>query len=200
MKCIFLMASFFSFIAGLFSPSASAADYKVADAYSVLCDMVFSTKPDSIGVKLKDANEVWGVVMETGYPEAVASLVALADGTVSLYFSNGGGIIGLGPHAGPHSAAQSFLAASQQFSKQVQPTKNYPLPKPSYTRFYLLTGNGVLTAEAKEDDLGNNRLPLSPLFYKGHELISEVRAVDQKLRAEQGAPEVRSAGKQTTRP
>jgi hypothetical protein len=49
MKRIFLMASFFSFIAGLFSPSASAADYKVADAYSVLCDMVFSTKPDSIG-------------------------------------------------------------------------------------------------------------------------------------------------------
>ena len=194
------MASFFSFIAGLFSPSASAADYKVAEAYSGLRNMVLSTKPDSIGVKLKDANEVWGVVMETGYPEAVASLVALADGTVSLYFSNGGGIIGLGPHAGPHRAAQSFLAASQQFSKQVQPTKSYPLPKPSYTRFYLLTGNGLLTAEAKEDDLGNNRHPLSPLFYKGQELISEVSAVDQKLRAEQGAPEGRSAGKPATRP
>jgi hypothetical protein len=200
MKRIFLMASFFSFIAGLFSPSTSAADYTVAEAYSGLRNMVLSTKSDSIGVKLKDTNEVWGVVMETGYPEAVASLVALADGTVSLYFSNGGGIIGLGPHAGPQRAAQSFLAASQQFSKQVQPTKSYPLPKPSYTRFYLLTGNGVLTTEAKEDDLGNNRHLLSPLFYKGHELISEVRAVDQKLRAEQGAPEGRSVGKPATRP
>ncbi len=200
MKRILPMASFFSFIAGLISPSASAADYKVAEVYSGLRNMVLSTKPDSIGVKLKDASEVWGVVMETGYPEAVASLVALADGTVSLYFSNGGGIIGLGPHAGPHRAAQSFLAASQQFSKQLQPTQSYPLPKSSYTRFYLLTGNGVLTAEAKEDDLGNNRHSLSPLFYKGHELISEVRAVDHKLRAEQGAPEGRSAGKPATRP
>ena len=98
-----------------------------------------------------------------------------------------------GPHAGPHRAAQSFLAASQQFIKQVQPTKNHPLPKLLYTRFYLLTaGNGVLTAEAKEDDLGHNRHPLSPLFYKGHELISEVLAVDQKLRAEQDVPEGRS--------
>lgn len=200
MKRIFLMASFFSFIAGLFSPSANSADYKVAEAYSGLRNMVLSTKPDSIGVKLKDTNEVWGVVMETGYPEAVVSLVALADGTVSLYFSNGGGIIGLGPHAGPYSAAQSFLEASQQFSKQVQLTRIYPLPKPSYTRFYLLTGNGVLTAEAKEDDLVNNRLPLSPLFHKGHELISEVRAVDQQLRAEQAATAGRSAGKAASRP
>lgn len=194
------MASFFSFIAGLISSGTSAADYKVAEAYSGLRNMVLSTKPESIGVRLKDATEVWGVVMETGYPEAVASLVALADGTVSLYFSNGGGIIGLGPHAGPHRAAQSLLAAAQQFAKQVQAIKSHPLPKPSHTRFYLLTGNGVLTAEAKEDELGNNRHPLSPLFHKGHELIAEIRAVDQELRAEPGAPEGRSAGKPAARP
>ena len=200
MKRIFLMASFFSFIARFFSSSAIAADYKVAEVYSGLRNMVLNTKPDSVGVKPKHTNEVWSVVMETGYPEAVASLVALADGTVSLYFSNGGGIIGLGPHAGPHRAAQSLLTASQQVSKQLKPTKSYPLPKSSFTRFYLLTSNGVLTAEAKEDDLGNNRHPLSPLFHKGQELISEVRAVEQKLRAEQGAPAGRSAGKPAARP
>ena len=200
MKRISLMAGFLSFIAGLFSPGASAADYQVAEAYSGLRNMVFSTKPDSIGVKVKEPSEVWGVVMETGYPEAVASLVALADGTVSLYFSNGGGIIGLGPHAGPSRAAQSLLASSRQFAKQVLPTKSHPLPKPSYTRFYLITGKGALTAEVKEDDLGNNRHPLSPLFYKGQELISEIRVVDQQRHAEQRAPEGRSAGKPAPRP
>lgn len=183
MKRTFLMAGFFAFITGLLAPSASAADYQVAEVYSGLRNMVFSMKPDSVGIKLNEPSRVWGVVMETGYPKAVASLVALADGTVSLYFSNGGGIIGLGPHDGPHRAAQSLLTASQQFTEQVKQTMSYPLPEPSYTRFYLLTGNGVLTAEAKEDDLGNNRHALSPLFYKGQELISEVRAVDEKLRA-----------------
>ena len=188
MKRRFLMSSFFSSIAGLFSPGVGATDYKVVEAYSGLRNMLLSTKPDSIGVKLKNSNEVWGVVMETGYPEAVATLVALTDGTVSLYSSNGGGIIGLGPHAGPRRSAQSFLTASQQFSNQMQPTKSYPLPKPAYTRFYLLTGNGVLTAEGKDDDFGNNRHSLSPLFFKGQELISEVHEVDQRLRAGQGAP------------
>lgn len=200
MKYTFLMVGLFSFITGFFSPSAGAAGYQVADAYSGLRNMVFSTKPDSIRIKLKVPGEVWGVVMETGYPKAVASLVALADGTVSLYFSNGGGIIGLGPHPGPHLSAQSLLASSQQFSTQMQPAKNYPLPKTSYTRFYPLTGEGVRTVEAKDDDLANNLHALSPLFYKGHELISEVRAVDQRLHAEQGTAVGRSAGKPTTHP
>jgi hypothetical protein len=37
--------------------------------------------------------------METGYVEAVATLVGVADGTASLYFSNGGGFIGAATHA-----------------------------------------------------------------------------------------------------
>ena len=120
------MAGLFSFIAGIFSTSAYATDYQVSEAYSGLRNMVLNTKPDSIGLKLKDPSEVWGIVMETGYSKAVSSLVALADGTVSIYFSNGGGIIGLGPHDGPHRAAQSLLASSQQFSKDMQQTKSYP--------------------------------------------------------------------------
>jgi len=39
---------------------------------------------------------VWGAIMELGYARAVASLCAFADGTVSLYISTGGGIIGAG--------------------------------------------------------------------------------------------------------
>jgi hypothetical protein len=42
---------------------------------------------------------VWGVVMETGHAEGGATLVVFAEGTTSLYFSNGGGIIGAGEHA-----------------------------------------------------------------------------------------------------
>lgn len=200
MKFILLMAGFLSIFAGLFSSGASAADYQVAEAYSGLRGMLLSTTPDRIGIKLKEPGEVWGVVMETGYPTAVVSLVALADGTVSLYYSNGGGILGLGLHAGPRRAAQTFLASSQQYAEHAQPSGSHPLPHPSYTRFYLLTGKGVLTTEAKEDDLGNNRHLLSPLFNKGHELILEALAVDQKLRAEQGAPEGRSAGKPASPP
>jgi hypothetical protein len=46
---------------------------------------------------------ILALLMETGYPEAVATLVAVADGTSSLYFSNGGGFIGVGTPAGVRS-------------------------------------------------------------------------------------------------
>lgn len=181
------MASVFSFLSGLLSSGAIAKDYKVAEAYSGLRNMVLTTKPEAVGLK-PAAGEVWGILMETGYPEAVVSLVALADGTVSIYFSNGGGIIGLGPHPDPQKAGKAFLALAQQYSKSATATKKYPLPNPTYTRFYFLTGSGVTTVEAKEEDFGYGRHQMSPLFHKGHELISEIRVVDEKLRAEQGAP------------
>jgi hypothetical protein len=187
MKRVLIMASLFSFLSGFFSSGAAAQGYKVADAYTGLRNMVLTTKPEAVGLK-PAAGEVWGILMETGYPEAVVSLVALADGTVSIYFSNGGGIIGLGPHPGPQRAGKALIAYAQQYSKHGAKTKKYPLPIPSYTRFYFLTGSGFTFVEAKENDLGNGRHEMSPLFHKGHELISEIRAVDEKLRAEQGAP------------
>lgn len=118
---------------------------------------------------------VWGVVMETGYPEAAVTLVSLADRTTSLYFSNGGGVIGAGEHATVADATARFIASANEFRGQMEPTKSFPLPAIGRVRFYLLTFTGVLTAEADEQDLGNMRHTLSPLFHKGHEVIGHVR-------------------------
>ena len=183
MKRVLFMASLVSFLSGLFSSGAVAVEYKVAETYARLRNMVFTTKPESVGLN-PTAGEIWGVVMETGYPEAVVTLVALAEGTVSIYFSNGGGIIGLGTHSGPQRAGNEFIALAQKFSSYGTSTQEYPLPKVSNTRFYFFVGSDTITVEAKEDDLGNGRHQLSPLFHKGHELISEIRVVDEKRRAD----------------
>jgi hypothetical protein len=175
------MASLFSLLSGWLSSRSAVRDYQVAATYTDLRNMVLTTKPETLGL-MPTASEVWGVLMETGHPDGVASLVVLADGTVSLYFSNGGGIIGLGPHLGPQRIGKELLASAQRFTMLANLTKDFPLPRPTFTRFYLLTGSGVLAAAAKEDDLGYQRHRLSPLFHKAHELISEIRIVDEKLR------------------
>jgi len=185
MKRIITMAGIFAFLSGIFTSAFGSEQYKVAEVYTGLRNMVFTTAPVSIGLK-PAADEVWGVVMETGYPKAVASLVALADGTVSLYFSNGGGILGLGPHPEPNRLGKELIVSAQRFVSQAKVTKVYPLPQPTYTRFYLLTGNGVVTVEAKEDDLGNQRDALSPLFYKAQNLISAIHVVDEQRNARRG--------------
>jgi hypothetical protein len=184
LRGVVLMAGILS---TLFGGKAVANDYQLAEPYTGLRKTIFETNPRDIGINLP-TNEiaVWGVLMETGYAKAIVTLVSLADGTVSLYFSNGGGIIGLGPHAGPHQASEALLKAAPTFLGSTEPTSNFPLPQQTETRFYLLTNRGVFTASAREEDLGKDRSPLSPLFYKAQDLITQIRLVNEQQRPQQG--------------
>jgi hypothetical protein len=150
--------------------------YAPAEIYTKLRQQALTAKAEA----LRLPGEVYGVIMETGYPDAVVTLVALADGTASLYFSNGGGMIGMGQHPGPAEAARSLVSSAVQHRQRLGRTTETPLPRPGHTRFFVLTRQGILTAEAKEEDLGENRHALSPLFYSAHELIAEMRKVDQR--------------------
>lgn len=153
-------------------------NYVPAETYTKLRDLALSVTAKTLGV----SGEVHGVLMETGYPEAVITLVAMADGAASLYFSNGGGIIGAGEHDGPKVAARSLIAFAAHNLEKLSPTTATPLPAPGRTRFYALMECGILTAEASEVDLGENRHALSPLFYAAQELITEMRRVDESRR------------------
>lgn len=118
---------------------------------------------------------VFGVVMETGYPAAVATLVALADGTTSLYFSSGGGIIGAGEHAKVRTAATAFLSVAQQHLSKFAPTEQTPLPPVGAVRFYLRTFDGLRSADGGEQELGAGQHALSAVFYAAHDVIAAVR-------------------------
>jgi hypothetical protein len=150
-------------------------NYEVAEIYSDLRNQVLQLKPDAIGVQDADQSTVFAVLMETGYPEAVATLVAVTDGTSSLYFSNGGGIIGGGEHEPIRRISGEFVQLAQQFVAKSTLTDTFPLPKKGSVRCYLVSRGGVYTFEAGEDDLGYERHPCSPLFHKGHELITAIR-------------------------
>ncbi|HTU68344.1 MAG TPA: hypothetical protein VMF52_20545 [Steroidobacteraceae bacterium] len=150
-------------------------NYAPSEIYTQLREQAFATTAKGVGA----VDSVYGFLMETGYPEAVVTLVAMADGSASLYFSNGGGIIGAGEHEGPAVAARTLIAFAAHNIEKLAPAKSTPLPTPDRTRFYVLTARGILTAEASEDDLGEDRHVLSPLFYAAQELISEMRQVDE---------------------
>jgi hypothetical protein len=142
--------------------------------YDALRSQVLTLKPEALGPEPAGAG-VHGVVMETGYPEAVVTLVAIADGTVSLYFSNGGGMIGLGAHAGPRNAGLELISKAASFLGSMAPAKSFPLPAKGATQFYVLTREGPFTAGARGEDLGLNRHPLSPLFHAAQEVITQAR-------------------------
>ena len=130
----------------------------------------FSIQPDS---------SVWGVLMETGYPEAAATVVSLADGTASIYFSSGGGVIGGGPHEAIATAARRVVSVAKSHLSGMVATSQYPLPEPGQVKFYILTTKGVLTVEEAEETLGAGKHSLSPLFYAAQDVITGLREVSE---------------------
>jgi hypothetical protein len=120
--------------------------------------------------------QVWGILMETGFPEAVATLVCFADGTTSLYYSNGGGVIGAGEHEPVRAAAIQFVAMADALHDSFAPTTDQGLPPPGRVRYFAHTFAGLRSAEASENDLGNNLHSLSALFHSGHTVIAAIRA------------------------
>jgi len=168
---------FFSFL----GCRKKATAYQPAAIYQGLRNHVFTLDPATINItQAEEHSSVWGILMETGRPEAVVTLVALGDGTVSLYFSNGGGIIGTGQHEQVKNASEQLLLFSEDFVEKLEKTDSYPLPQKGNTRFYILTFNGIFTAETSENQLEYNQHELSPLFYKAQDLITAIRVTQEQ--------------------
>lgn len=148
--------------------------YYLDESYIGLRDLAFQTPPAELGLQ-PAPREVWGVLMEIGFEQGVSTLLALADGAISLYSSSGGGTIGLGGHDGPRAAADEWLAAAQQYVWWTAPTSRIPLPLPGRIRFYFLTGSGIRTIEAGEEELLQQSHPFSPYFFLAQALLTRIR-------------------------
>jgi len=150
-----------------------------------LRDTLLSMSPARLGVFPSEAlPNVWGVLMETGYFPAVVTLVSLADGTTSLCFGTGGGVIGAEKHSTVREATAAFIASAEFHRGRLVPADSFPLPDVDRVRFYVLTFTGTLTAEAGERELGKGTHKLSALFYAGHDVITQIRIASDE--SEQG--------------
>ena len=148
--------------------------------YSALRHQVLSIQRTEVDIPAPPPDApVWGILMETGYPEATATLFALSDGTTSLYLSSGGGVIGSHAHQDVRQANAELLETANQYYQHLEPTEDFALPAEEQTRFYILTDSGVSSGAGREDDLGFGRHPLSPLFHAGHRVITQLRLMSE---------------------
>ncbi len=117
---------------------------------------------------------VCGVMIEFGHPQVITSLVALQDGSVSVYMSDGGGVIGCGLHPEVRSAARKMLTLAQEVEHQCVPMTQFPSPAEDSVTVYLLTRNGVMGATVMRNDLDEGAVPLAELYYAAHGVIGIV--------------------------
>jgi hypothetical protein len=114
-------------------------------------------------------------MMEIGLPEGAATIVAIGDGTVSMYTSGGGGVLGAGDHAAVRAAADRFRGVAAEARGQLQATTDFPGPTAGEVRFQLRTEDGDFTGAAPESTLASGRHPLSELYAAGQDLVTEIR-------------------------
>ena len=133
--------------------------------YADLRLLALSLTADQIGVTpTAEHPRVFGAVMEIGLEEGSATLVALHDGTVSMYLSSGGGIIGGGGQEAVWAAALEFLR-TLSYPGNVRQLKNlleaaHVLAEEAITRAdlerILENGPGLGTPAAPSSDLGTD--------------------------------------------
>ena len=124
-----------------------------ADMYHELRTMALSIKASQIGVEPGNEHPVYGAVIDMVFGEATATMISMLDGTVSLYYSSGGGIIGVGERYG-EVREHSFilLANAVQLLEYFSVTEDYSLPEEENSCFaFFLTEDGVYKADFHMD-------------------------------------------------
>jgi len=145
-----------------------------------LRDRLLTSSPKEIGLSGKDAKaKVWGVLMEVGIPKGIATLVSLRDGTVSLYTSTGGGILG-GYSA--RKEGKRFVLEAEKHLASMKPEKSFPYAEVGRMKFYVLTQEGVYTAEADEKEVLSEQHALLPLFLAGNEVLTVLRIANERVK------------------
>lgn len=154
--------------------------FDVADIYRSLRGRLFLTDPKTLGLSPEGGERFWGLMVDVGVESGVATLAVLRDGSISLYLSNGGGVIGLGQHDALHEKAAKLLELAEQFSLEGPEAERDTLPSEGFTRFNFLGFGGARAVEEEDENLEDGAHALSPLYEAAHDLLAAAEEVEMK--------------------
>jgi hypothetical protein len=152
-------------------PAPLAIDRRELSA--ALRAQVFNIRFADVGGSAR-ASGLYGAMVETALADAVVSVVALADGSVSLYVSDGSGCIGCGTHADVRVAAADFLQAADHVLTQSKATDDFVAPVADQVRVFLLTESGVRSLHAPLSDVRRSASPLGQAYFAALSLLQVV--------------------------
>ena len=122
---------------------------------------------------------VWAAIFDWGMEKGSASIVAVADGSVSMYTSTGGGMIGAGQHDSVRMAAARFLKTVESILDSLDAVQDAPLPGANEFALVALTYDGMrrglvdLRLLRRED-------PLARAWVAGQDVITALRELQAK--------------------
>ncbi|HET9848435.1 MAG TPA: hypothetical protein VFR68_07765 [Candidatus Dormibacteraeota bacterium] len=160
-----------------------------ANPYAGLRQQALTLDPATIGLQPSPQfPQVFVGLMEMGMEGGVATLVVIADGTTSLYWSTGGGIIGAGFHEPVKQPSKVFLATLERHTKEMrEDDASHPLPANGMINLRARTfAGGCLIASASSQDFAEKRHPLWDAFYAGNAVITVMRQLPSIQKSQLG--------------
>ncbi len=161
--------------------SLSVTAHAQSNMYTELRQRALKYKATEIGItKEKFPGEVFGLLVEQGLSKGSYTLSGFVDGNASIYFSNGGGIIGGIGHAEVRSATKRLIEKAQLYYQRAKKVAQYPTPRSDEVLFYFKTYEGVRVYSISLSDLRKGNSGFTELFIEVQNVISEFRKIDQK--------------------
>ena len=155
---------------------------KPAKAYLDLRKVVLGRTAADFGLHSTAAlPNVWGALVEVGLDTGTATLMSAADGSTSLYLSNGGATIGGGAVPEIADGTQHLLMLIEGCLSSFDPATAFPLPAQGRARFVALTFDGARTAEAGLDELSRGDHPLTLIFRASEIVVAAVERLQASI-------------------
>ena len=156
--------------AGVAAAEPGSSDYAVDESYASVRSVILSSAERDF-----PNAPVLAILMEMGTPPSITSLVVNARGAIGMLNSDGLGLPDVEEFELVREIAAAYLEHAASFVEKGTPADTYPLPQPDHYRFYIVTRQGVLTAEASERDLLLNRHDFSRLAHHAQAVMSAIR-------------------------
>ena len=148
-----------------------------SNAYAGLRSMVLEGTRSNFGLGPgASSTQPFAVVTDWGDAQGATTIIAVADGSASVYPSSGTASIGGGQsHESIRNAALKTIELAGSAQPLMHATTQYPLPSRGQVSFYVVTDSGVFTASGSQDDMSGNRSPFSALGAATQNIIAEYR-------------------------
>lgn len=163
------------------APAADTPAPRVSSVFTQLRNEALTIGPAELEFDGRPPR-VWGAIMDVGQPSGeVTTVVVFADGTTSLFSSDGRGIVGAGSQRAVRRASDQFLEAARGSSHAMAEAAGdaFPLPGSGRVRFHLRTSGGVRVAEAGVAELTAGGHALGPLYAAGQVVLRQVKPLSQ---------------------
>lgn len=148
-----------------------------SNAYAGLRGMVLEGTRSNFGLGPgASPTQPFAVVTDWGDAQGTTTIIAVADGSASVYPSSGAASIGGGQsHESIRNAALKAVELAAGAQAQMHATTQFPLARRGQVTFYEVTDSGVFTATASQEDLNGNRSPFSQLAAATQNIVAEYR-------------------------